>query len=460
MTVKSAEKLEGCRARLVAVVDAEAFASALNKAYGKQKNSIQLPGFRKGKAPRSLVEKMYGSDIFYDDAVELIAPETLSAALETAEASDLKFYGNPSISNYAVDDGAAEITFEFELQPEVTLGSYKGLQLTENDLTVTDEEVEEELKSMAKRNARIQTADRPIQVGDTAVLNFEGFVDDVAFDGGKGENYSLEIGSGSFIPGFEDQLVGVSAGESKDVAVTFPEDYQAADLAGKAAIFKCFVHEVKESILPEIDDEFAKDVSEFDTLEELKASTREKKAELKKSQAETNLKNQAVKEAAKNAEFLIPDGMYDAQVDVYLQNYEYQLAMNGIGLQDYLNMMGMDEAALRSGLRNNAIQEVKQSLTLEAIAEDADLTVSDEEIEAEYQRMADENDMEIDQVRQYVQVDSIRANLLNEKAVALIIENAELIPAAQAAAEVKAEMDKINAELAEAREAEAEGPEA
>ena len=254
MNVKSIEKQEQCSAKIVCEVEKEAFEAALNKAYVKAKNSIYIPGFRKGKAPRKIIEGMYGASVFYDDAIELISQQTLADALESEEAKELNVYGNPSLVDYDVADGAATLTYTIDLYPEVTLGDYKGLKLVQDDTTVTDEEVEEELKSLAKRNARIQTAERPAQLGDTVVIDFEGFIDDVAFDGGKGEDYSLELGSGSFIPGFEDQLVGVSAGEDKDVNVTFPENYQAEELAGKPAVFKCKVHEVKESILPEMDD--------------------------------------------------------------------------------------------------------------------------------------------------------------------------------------------------------------
>ena len=446
MNVKSIEKQEQCSAKIVCEVEKEAFEAALNKAYVKAKNSIYIPGFRKGKAPRKIIEGMYGVSVFYDDAIELISQQTLADALESEQAKELNVYGNPSLVDYDVADGAATLTYTIDLYPEVTLGAYKGLKLVQDDATVTDEEVEEELKSLAKRNARIQTAERPAQLGDTVVIDFEGFIDDVAFDGGKGEDYSLELGSGSFIPGFEDQLVGVSAGEDKDVNVTFPENYQAEELAGKSAVFKCKVHDVKESILPEMDDEFAKDVSEFDTLDELRASTREKRENYKKSQAESTLKNRAVNAAAANATFVIPESMYQDQVETYVQNYEYQLAMNGITLNDYMQMMGMDENSLRAGLRLNAEQEVKSNLVLEAIAKDAGIEISDEEVEAEYAKMAEENDMELDKVKEYVNAESVKNSLKSSKAMDLIVENAQLITQAEADAEAEAEKAAAEAE--------------
>ena len=439
MNVKSIEKQEQCSAKIVCEVEKEAFETALNKAYAKAKNSIYIPGFRKGKAPRKIIEGMYGASVFYDDAIELISQQTLADALDSEEAKELNVYGNPSLVDYDVAEGAATLTYTIDLYPEVTLGEYKGLKLVQDDTTVTDEEVEEEIKALAKRNARIQTAERPAQLGDTVVIDFEGFIDDVAFDGGKGEDYSLELGSGSFIPGFEDQLVGVSAGEDKDVNVSFPENYQAAELAGKPAVFKCKVHEVKESILPELDDEFAKDVSEFDTLDELRASTREKRENYKKSQAESTLKNRAVNAAAENAVFVVPESMYQDQVETYVQNYEYQLAMNGITLNDYLQMMGMDENGLRRGLRMNAEQEVKSNLVLEAIAKDAGIEVTDEEVDAEYAKMAEENDMELDKVKEYVNAESVKNGLRSSKAMDLIVENAQLITQAEADAEQAAE---------------------
>ena len=439
MNVKSIEKQEQCSARIVCEVEKEAFETALNKAYAKAKNSIYIPGFRKGKAPRKIIEGMYGASVFYDDAIELISQQTLADALESEQAKELNVYGNPSLVDYDVAEGAATLTYTIDLYPEVTLGEYKGLKLVQDDATVTDEEVEEEIKALAKRNARIQTAERPAQLGDTVVIDFEGFIDDEAFEGGNGQSYSLELGSGSFIPDFEEQLVGVSAGEDKDVNVTFPENYQAEELAGKPAVFKCKVHEIKESILPELDDEFAKDVSEFDTLDELRASTREKRENYKKSQAESTLKNRAVNAAAANATFLVPESMYQDQVETYVQNYEYQLAMNGITLNDYMQMMGMDENSLRMGLRLNAEQEVKSNLVLEAIAKDAGIEVSDEEVDAEYAKMAEENDMELDKVKEYVNAESVKNSLKSSKAMDLIVENAQLITQAEADAEAEAE---------------------
>ena len=439
MNVKSIEKQEQCSARIVCEVEKEAFETALNKAYAKAKNSIYIPGFRKGKAPRKIIEGMYGASVFYDDAIELISQQTLADALESEQAKELNVYGNPSLVDYDVAEGAATLTYTIDLYPEVTLGEYKGLKLVQDDATVTDEEVEEEIKALAKRNARIQTAERPAQLGDTVVIDFEGFIDDEAFEGGNGQSYSLELGSGSFIPDFEEQLVGVSADEDKDVNVTFPENYQAEELAGKPAVFKCKVHEVKESILPELDDEFAKDVSEFDTLDELRASTREKRENYKKSQAESTLKNRAVNAAAANATFLVPESMYQDQVETYVQNYEYQLAMNGITLNDYMQMMGMDENSLRMGLRLNAEQEVKSNLVLEAIAKDAGIEVSDEEVDAEYAKMAEENDMELDKVKEYVNAESVKNSLKSSKAMDLIVENAQLITQAEADAEAEAE---------------------
>ena len=326
MNVKSVEKENG-KAKVVVEIDKAEFEQALNKAYAKCRKDIMLPGFRKGKAPRKMVESMYGATVFYEDAVNEIFPDIYTKAIVEQE---LKAVGSPSVSNMDTpDEGGVVLTIETELYPEVTLGQYKGLEVPKHEVKVEESEVDAEVGRMAERNARIETVDRAAANGDTVVIDFEGFVDDQPFQGGKAEDYSLTLGSGSFIPGFEDALVGAVAGEERDVNVTFPEDYSAKELAGKPAVFKCKVHEVKESIKPELDDEFAKDVSEFDTLDALKDDIRTRFTKSRTEQNERAFESAAVQMAAANMTCNIPACMIDEQVDHQIEQFAYQLQSQG-----------------------------------------------------------------------------------------------------------------------------------
>lgn len=420
MNVKNTEKAAG-KATIVIEVEKAEFDAALTKAYNKARKDIYVPGFRKGKAPRKVVEGMYGAKVFYEDAVNEIFPEIYEQAIS---AQVLKVVGMPSVTKLDDgEDGGVVLTVETDLYPEVTLGDYKGLEVPKAEVNVTDDEVEAELNRMAERNSRIETVDRPAQEGDTVILDFEGFDNGVAFEGGKAEGYSLKLGSHSFVPGFEEALVGLSAGDEKDVDVTFPENY-TPELAGKPVVFKCKIHEVKETQTPEMDDEFAKDVSEFDTLDALRADIRAKRENERREAVERAFESAAVEKAAANMTCEIPASMVEEQVDKNLEQFAYQLQMNGMKLEDYAKMMGGDMNALRSSMRPMAETTVRNNVLLAAVVEAENITVSDEEVEAEIQKLAEQYSMEADKVRAAVGVESLKADLATRKAVALIKDSA------------------------------------
>ena len=452
MNVKTPEKEAG-KAKVVVEIGKEEFENALNKAYAKVRKDIMIPGFRKGKAPRKFVESIYGRTVFYEDAVNEIFPEIYQQAIA---AQHVKAVGAPSVTDMQTpDEGGVVLTVETALYPEVTLGDYKGIEVPKNAVSVSKAEVDAELDRMADRNARIETVERPAKTGDTVVLDFEGFVDGKAFEGGKAEKYSLKLGSGSFIPGFEAQLEGVSAGEEKDVEVTFPEDY-TKELAGKKAIFKCKIHEVKETMKPELDDEFAKDVSEFDTLAALKKDIKARFTKNKEEEAARAFENSAVELAGKNMTCDIPACMIDEQVDKHLEQFAYQLQMQGMKLDDYIKMTGGNVQALRDSMRPMAELTVRSNILLSEIAAAEGIEVTDEEVEEELKRMAEQYQMELEKVREAVDVDAVKADLKGKKAVKLIVDNAKAVepekPAKKTAKKAKAD------ESAEA--AEEEKPEA
>ncbi len=423
MNVKSVEKNENNTAKLVLEVEKAQFQTALDKAYRKVKNTIYIPGFRKGKAPRKIVETMYGSNVFYEDAINLIFPEIWDQA--TTE-SELKVVGSPSVSDLNVDEnGNLVLTVECGLYPVAVLGQYKGIEAEKAAVTVTDEEVDADIKQLASRNSSISTVERAAKDGDTVIIDFDGYMDGVAFDGGKGENYTLRLGSGTFIPGFEDQVVGMAAGDEKDVEVTFPEDYGTQELAGKPATFKVKVHEVKETLIPELDDEFAKDVSETaETLEDLKKERREKLEKDKADEAEHNFKNEVIKKAMDNLEVVIPDTMVEAQLDDMMNQYAMNMQSSGFTLEQYAQMMGTTVQGLREQSREGAVQQIRNTLLLEEVAKAEDIQVTDEELEEEYQTMAKEYDMEVEKVKEYLPLEDLRKEKQLQKAMDLIVENA------------------------------------
>lgn len=421
MNVKSVEKENG-KAKVVVEIDKAEFEQALNKAYAKCRKDIMLPGFRKGKAPRKMVESMYGATVFYEDAVNEIFPDIYTKAIVEQE---LKAVGSPSVSNMDTpDEGGVVLTIETELYPEVTLGQYKGLEVPKREVKVEESEVDAEVGRMAERNARIETVDRAAANGDTVVIDFEGFVDDKPFQGGKAEDYSLTLGSGSFIPGFEDALVGAVAGEERDVNVTFPEDYSAKELAGKPAVFKCKVHEVKESIKPELDDEFAKDVSEFDTLDALKDDIRTRFTKSRTEQNDRAFESAAVQMAAANMTCNIPACMIDEQVDHQIEQFAYQLQSQGMKMEDYVKMVGGDLSSLRASMRPMAEQTVRSDILLSEIAHAENLEVTDEEVEEELKKLAEQYQMELDKVKAAVNTAAVKSDLMGRKAAKLITDSA------------------------------------
>ena len=423
MNVKSVEKNENNTAKVVLEVEKDQFQTALDKAYRKVKNTIYIPGFRKGKAPRKIVEGMYGANVFYEDAINLIFPEIWEQA--TTE-SELKVVGSPSVSDLNVDEnGSLILTIECGLYPVATLGQYKGIEAPKAAVTVTDEEVDADIKQLASRNSSISTVERAAKDGDTVIIDFDGYMDGVAFDGGKGENYTLRLGSGTFIPGFEDQVIGMAAGDEKDVEVTFPADYGTQELAGKPATFKVKVHEVKETQVPELDDEFAKDVSETaDTLEDLKKERREKLEKDKADEAEHNFKNEVVKKAMDNLEVVIPDAMVEAQLDDMMNQYAMNMQSSGFTLEQYAQMMGTTIQGLREQSREGAVQQIRNTLLLEKVAEEENIQVTDEELEEEYQTMAKEYDMDVEKVKEYLPLEDLRKEKQLQKAMDLIVDNA------------------------------------
>ena len=420
MNVKSTEQANNT-AKIVVEIEKQEFEVALTKAYNKVKKDIAVPGFRKGKAPRKVVEGMYGTQVFYEDAVNEIFPEIYTKAVIEQE---IKAVGGPSVSAMDVtEEGNIVLTIETALYPEVTLGAYKGIEVPKTNVTVTDADVEAEIGRMAERNSSIQTVERPVQEGDTVVLDFEGFDNGVAFEGGKGENYSLKIGSHQFVPGFEEALIGLSAGEEKDVDVTFPENY-TPELAGKPVVFKCKIHEVKETIMPEIDDEFAKDVSEFDTMEALRADIREKQMKSRQENADRQFENAAVELAAQNMTCDIPACMVEEQIDKHMEQFSYQLQMSGMTMEDYAKMMGGDLSSMRSSMRPMAETTVRSNILLSAVVEAENIEVSDEEVEEEMKKVAEQYQMELEKVKEALSVENVKADLAAKKAVKLIVDNA------------------------------------
>ena len=421
MNVKSVEKENG-KAKVVVEIDKPEFEQALNKAYAKCRKDIMLPGFRKGKAPRKMVESMYGATVFYEDAVNEIFPEIYTTAIVDQQ---LKAVGSPSVSNMDTpDEGGVVLTIETELYPEVTLGQYKGIEVPKREVKVEESEVDAEVNRMAERNARIETVDRAAQMGDTVVIDFEGFQGGKPFQGGKAEDYSLTLGSGSFIPGFEEALVGAVAGEERDVNVTFPENYNAKELAGKPAVFKCKVHEVKESIKPELDDEFAKDVSEFDTLDALKNDIRARFTKSREEQTERAFESSAVQLAAANMTCNVPACMIDEQVDHQIEQFAYQLQSQGMKMEDYTKMIGGDLSSLRQSMRPMAEQTVRSDILLSEIARAENLEVTDEEVEEELKKLAEQYQMELDKVKAAVDTAAVKSDLMGKKAAKIITDNA------------------------------------
>ena len=438
MKVTSVEKKEKSTVELTIQVEADVFEAAIQQAYLKNRTKINVPGFRKGKAPRKIIEGMYGSGVFYEDAIEATYPAAYAEAVKEQGLDDV---GYPKVE--LVEVGKDGFTFKalVSVRPEVKLGDYKGLTAPKNEPAVTDKDVDAELKPYIDRATRLVSVEREAQNGDTVVIDFEGFDNGVAFEGGKGENYDLKLGSGSFVPGFEEQLVGAKAGEEKDLNITFPEDYHA-DLAGKAVVFHVKVKEVKESQVPEVDDEFAKDVSEFETLEAFRADLKSKLELRRQTHAQNDFENQVMERLIANMECEIPDGMVDVELDRMMDDYAMQLQNQGISMEDYQKMLGVNGDMIRDSARPDALRRIQTRLALTAVADAENLEVSDEEVEAEINRLAKQYQLEADQVKAAIPAEDLKRDLKMRKASDLVISSAKVGKAPEAAEEAPAEKPK------------------
>ena len=424
MSVKSCEKVEKSQVALTIEVGAQEFEAAVEKAYQKMRRKINVPGFRPGKAPRKIIEGMYGAEVFYEEAINIAFPEAYEAAVKEQE---LQVVGYPAVE---VEGQVTKDGFTFKatvpVYPEVKLGQYKGLSAEKEEVKVSASDVDTRLKALADRNTRLVSVDREAKEGDTAVIDFEGFLDGKPFDGGKGENYSLELGSHTFIPGFEEQVVGMKAGDEKDLHVTFPEDYHQ-DLAGKAVVFKVKVHEVKEKEVPAMDDEFAKDVSEFDTLKDLKADLKKKITAEREDTAKRAFEDALMEQVAEGITADVPDAMVEAQARQFLDNFKMQLAQQGIKYDEYMKATGMDESKLVEDAKEPALKQVRMDLAMAAIIKEENIDATDEEVEAEFQKMADQYGMDLETVKKYLQADQVKDQLKSQKAIAVVADSATAI---------------------------------
>ena len=423
MALKSSNKIDTNVYELEITVDAETFTDACKQAYLKQRKSIQIPGFRKGKATQGMVEKVYGEGVFFEDALEIVYPKAVGDAFDEA---GLNVVDQPSDVDFPVmnkQEGVV-ITMKVTTYPEVTLGEYKGVKGKMLDTVATDEDVEAELKNMQDRNSRLVTIDdRKSQMGDTCDINFEGFVDGVAFEGGKGENYPLELGSNSFIPGFEEQVADRETGEEFDVNVTFPEEYEPS-LAGKDAVFKCKINEIKAKEMPELDDEFAKDVSEFDTLDELKEDLKKQISERKEANAKTDFENQIIDQIVEDMQAEIPECMFTQKCDDMVQDYAYRLQMQGLDLNTYLGYLGQTMEQFKEQFMEGAKHQVKVKLALDAIVKAENIEATEEEIEQEVAKLAEQYSMDAEQIKKAVPAEQLSADIVTRKAVDFVVENA------------------------------------
>ena len=450
MSVKSCEKIEKSQVALTIEVGAAEFQAAIEKAYQKMRKNINVPGFRPGKAPRKMIEKMYGAEVFFEEAINNAFPEAYESAIKEQEIRAVGYPEVEMVGECTVDG----FTFKavVPVYPEVTLGEYKGLSASKEEVKVMAADVNERLKQMAERNTRLVSVEREAKEGDTAVIDFEGFLEGVPFEGGKGENYSLELGSHSFIPGFEEQVIGMKAGDEKDLDVTFPEQY-TPELAGKAVVFKVKVHEVKEKEVPVMDDEFAKDVSEFDTLKELKADLKKKITEERQKAADRAFEDALMEQAAANITAEIPDAMVETQTRQFVDNFKAQIAQQGFPFEQYLQMTGMTEQQLMDEAKEPALRQVRMDLTVEAIIKAENLEATDEEVEAEITKMAEQYGMDVETVKKYLAAEQVKDQIVSQKAIAVVVDSATAIVEKKAAKKSK----KAEAETEETEtEAEAE----
>ena len=425
MSLKSQNKIDTNRVELEVVVDAETFEKGLAAAFKKQSKKISIPGFRKGKAPRAFVEKYFGKEVFYEDAVNALYPDALDEAVKEAGLEVIQ----DKIDFDVKEIGAQGFTFTAALttKPEVTIENYKGIEAVKKSAEVTDEDIDAEIKKVQERNSRMVTVeDRAAQNDDIAVIDFEGFLNGEPFEGGKGENYSLTLGSGQFIPGFEEQIVGHNTGDEFEVNVTFPEDYQAEELKGKATTFKCKLHEIKMKELPEVDDEFVKDVSEFDTLADYKEDLKKKLAESKEKEAADDLENQLIDKLVELVQGEMPEAMYENKIADSIREFGYRLQSQGLNLDTYMKYTGMNVDQMKEGFRPQAERQVKLRLALEKIAALEELKAGEEDLNQEYQKIAEQYKMEADKIKELIPAAELEKDICVEKAINLVRDNANI----------------------------------
>ncbi|MBQ3103751.1 MAG: trigger factor [Oscillospiraceae bacterium] len=431
MSVKNIERNEKNMVTMTVEVGAAEFEAAVNKAYQKMRGTIKVSGFRPGKAPRKVIEGMYGKGVFYEEAINIAMPE---AYVQAVEAEGLQVVGYPEVQLGDVSEEGFSFTAVVAVYPEVKLGQYKGLEAPKDEVKIMAADVNARLAEMAERNTRLVPVERAVKKGDVAVIDFEGFDNGVAFEGGKGENFELEIGSGNFVPGFETQLIGMNAGEEKDLDITFPEDY-VADLAGKAVVFHVKVNEVKTKETPEIDDEFAKDVSEFETLKELKADIKKKLTAEHEEAGKRAFEDILMRKVADNIECEVPQAMVDAQIETFMNNFKNQLLSSGMRYEDYLKFTGSDEAKLKEEAAAPALAQVRLDLALEAIIKAENIEVTEEDIEAEYANVASRYGMELETVKKYLAPEQVKEGVMKDKAIAVVVDSAiAVLPEKKAAA--------------------------
>lgn len=425
MSLKSTKEVETNRHELEVQVDGETFQKAINKVFLRKRKNINVPGFRKGKAPKHLIEKMYGKEIFYDDAMQDLYPEALDSAAK--EAGLVIINDKIDLDVVEVGDDGFTFTAVVTVKPTIDVNNYKGIEVTAKSTEVTDEILENEIQSVRERNSRLVTVeDRPVQNDDLVVIDFEGFVDGVAFEGGKAENYNLKIGSGNFIPGFEEQIIGHSTNDEFTINVTFPEDYQVEELKAKEAEFKIVLHEIKERQLPDFDDEFVKDVSEKETIDEYKEELKGEVAERLKKESENDVENQLTDKLAELIEGEIPEAMYTNEVNEMLREFDMRLRQQGLDIDTYMQYTGMNVETLAGGYKEQAEKRVKLRLILEKIAEKENIEVSDEDVENEYAKLAENYSMELDKVKSAISAEDLSKDIAVERAMQLVKDNAKI----------------------------------
>lgn len=425
MIIRNVENKENKTAEVKVEIDSAEFESAVNAAYKKNKNSISIPGFRKGKAPRAVIEGMYGPEVFYQDAIDDLCPQAYGYAVDNAE---LRIIGTPSITDVDLaEDKTLSITFSLELYPQVTLGEYKNLSAPKMSAEVTDDDVMKQIRNTAKRNARMLSVDREAQMGDTANIDFDGYLDGERFDGGKAEGFDLELGSGSFVPGFEEQVVGMNIGDEKDIDITFPEDY-VENLAGKAVVFKVKLNSLTTPELPELDDDFAQDVSEFDTFDEYKADVRSSMEKAKSDEADAKFRTAIMTQACDNLVVDVPETMIDMKLNEILRNYAANFGVTGddVKTEDLMKLMGLDKDTVDATLRPAAVYQVKQELLLEAVAAAENIEVTDEDTDEYIKGAAETVNAKPEDILNYFGMDFIRNEFKKEKATKIIIESASV----------------------------------